>query len=192
MFKIKRKNKKTFTPANTAKGNFTGFTLVELLVVISIIGFLATFAVYALNIARIKARDTKRVYNAKQIQKALQLYYDENNAYPLSNNCNSTIPNTGWCNSTESMLNGHWIRQGSTINLGEFLTTDPIDPKPSAPNFITVGNYYYYSNGQWYMLVFKLEQGGHPLEDEDGVTDCNETHYHYNDSGVLTLGGSCE
>ena len=50
--------------------NNKGFTLIELLVVISIIGFLATFAVYAFNVARVKARDAKRLADMTLIQKA--------------------------------------------------------------------------------------------------------------------------
>ena len=51
-----------------------GFTLIELLVVIAIIGLLSTLAVVALNNARMKSRDAKRVSDVKQIQTALELY----------------------------------------------------------------------------------------------------------------------
>lgn len=60
-----------------------GFTLIELLVVIAIIGLLSTLAVVALNNARQKARDAKRVADWKQIQTALELYATENGgSYP--------------------------------------------------------------------------------------------------------------
>ena len=59
-----------------------GFTLIELLVVIAIIGLLSTLAVVALNNARMKSRDAKRVSDIKQIQTALELYYNDANAYP--------------------------------------------------------------------------------------------------------------
>lgn len=61
-----------------------GFTLIELLVVIAIIGLLSTLAVVALNSARQKSRDTKRVADVKQIQTALELYYADNNGYPVA------------------------------------------------------------------------------------------------------------
>jgi len=60
-----------------------GFTLIELLVVVAIIGLLATMSIVALNTARAKARDAKRVGDIKQIQTALELYYNDNSAgYP--------------------------------------------------------------------------------------------------------------
>src|SRR4030042_4388316 len=65
--------------------NKKGFTLIELLVVIAIIGLLSTLAVVALNTARQKSRDAKRVSDIKQIQTALELYYADGNAYPSIN-----------------------------------------------------------------------------------------------------------
>jgi len=59
-----------------------GFTLIELLVVIAIIGILSSVVLASLNSARTKARDTRRVSDMKQIQIALELYYDANSKYP--------------------------------------------------------------------------------------------------------------
>ena len=61
-----------------------GFTLIELLVVIAIIGLLSTLAVVALNNARMKSRDAKRVSDVKQVQTALELYYNDANLYPAA------------------------------------------------------------------------------------------------------------
>ncbi|MFA4941527.1 MAG: type II secretion system protein [Patescibacteria group bacterium] len=61
-----------------------GFTLIELLVVIAIIGLLSTLAVVALNNARQKSRDAKRVSDIKQVQTALELYYNDANSYPAA------------------------------------------------------------------------------------------------------------
>lgn len=62
-----------------------GFTLIELLVVIAIIGILATIVLVSLNTARIKARDTRRVSDIRQIQLAMELYSDSNQAnYPIA------------------------------------------------------------------------------------------------------------
>lgn len=63
--------------------NKKGFTLIELLVVIAIIGLLSTLSVVALSSARTKARDAKRLSDIKQVQTALELYYTDNNTYPI-------------------------------------------------------------------------------------------------------------
>lgn len=56
--------------------------MIELLVVIAIIGLLSTLAVVALNSARMKARDAGRLANVKEIQTALELYFNDANTYP--------------------------------------------------------------------------------------------------------------
>jgi uncharacterized protein (TIGR02145 family)/prepilin-type N-terminal cleavage/methylation domain-containing protein len=64
------------------KTNKKAFTLIELLVVIAIIGILSTLAVVALQNARKNARDAKRIADIKQIQTALELYFNDAGAYP--------------------------------------------------------------------------------------------------------------
>ena len=68
------------------KSNKKAFSLIELLVVIAIIGILATLAVISLQGARKGARDAKRVANIKQIQTALELYFNDEGRYPSSLN----------------------------------------------------------------------------------------------------------
>lgn len=61
-----------------------GFTLIELLVVVAIIGLLASIVVVALGTARQGGRDTRAVADLRQIQTALELFYDSQlpNTYP--------------------------------------------------------------------------------------------------------------
>jgi prepilin-type N-terminal cleavage/methylation domain-containing protein len=66
------------------KKNKQGFTLIELLVVIAIIGLLATLSIVALNTARARARDAKRVADIKQIQTAVELFFNDNGYYPAA------------------------------------------------------------------------------------------------------------
>jgi prepilin-type N-terminal cleavage/methylation domain-containing protein len=63
--------------------NIKGFTLIELLVVIAIIGLLSTMAVYAINVARMKSRDARRLADMRQIQTALNLYHDGHNGHKV-------------------------------------------------------------------------------------------------------------
>ncbi|MEI7620766.1 MAG: FISUMP domain-containing protein [Candidatus Falkowbacteria bacterium] len=62
----------------------SGFTLIELLVVIAIIGILATISVLALSNARSKSRDAKRAGDMKQVQTALELFFNDRNRYPTT------------------------------------------------------------------------------------------------------------
>lgn len=59
----------------------SGFTLLELLVVISIIGILVAMGTVAFSTAQRKARDSKRRSDMQQIQKAFEQYYADNGTY---------------------------------------------------------------------------------------------------------------
>lgn len=60
------------------------FTLIELLVVIAVIALLSTLSVVALSSARAKSRDARRLSDIKQIQTALEMYFDSSGNYPTS------------------------------------------------------------------------------------------------------------
>jgi prepilin-type N-terminal cleavage/methylation domain-containing protein len=61
-----------------------GFTLIELLVVIAIIGLLASIVLLALNSARAKSRDAKRIADVREMMTGLELYYNNFGGYPLT------------------------------------------------------------------------------------------------------------
>ncbi|MCX6716460.1 MAG: type II secretion system protein [Candidatus Taylorbacteria bacterium] len=90
------------------------FTLVELMVAISIIGILTAIALVAFGGARMKSRDTTRVSDLNQIRLAVEQYYMKCKQYPLK--LDLTVSN--------GCSNG--------ITLGTFMSTPPKDPLTGA------------------------------------------------------------
>jgi general secretion pathway protein G len=60
----------------------SGFTLLELLITIAIIGLLTGISIFALSGAREQARDGKRKSDLETIRSALELYKADCNVYP--------------------------------------------------------------------------------------------------------------
>ena len=68
---------------NMRKTNQKGFTIIELLVVIVIIGILVALALPQLFAAQARGRDTDRKNDLKNISQQLETYYNDNDgAYP--------------------------------------------------------------------------------------------------------------
>lgn len=65
-----------------------GFTLLELLVVMAIIGILATIGVSGFLTAQEKGRDAQRKSDLKQIAGAVELYFNDYGRYPSSSGGN--------------------------------------------------------------------------------------------------------
>lgn len=78
----------------------TGFSLIELMVVISIISLLSSLSFASISNSRIQAGDLKRIQDLQAINKMFELYYADNGTYPYFNNVsfdggqyiNSTMP----------------------------------------------------------------------------------------------------
>ena len=68
-----------------------GFTLVELLVVISIIGTLVAILLPNFMGARERAKDAQKIQDAYAIKNALRMYYNDNQAYPTPVGTGNTI-----------------------------------------------------------------------------------------------------
>ncbi|QQG50305.1 MAG: prepilin-type N-terminal cleavage/methylation domain-containing protein [Candidatus Berkelbacteria bacterium] len=59
-----------------------GFTLVEVLTVVSIIGILVTITTYMYNSSLVRSRDYQRITDLQLIKNGLEQYYLENRHYP--------------------------------------------------------------------------------------------------------------
>ena len=71
-----------------AKNNLRSFTLIELLIVIAIIAVIAAVIIASTGSSRISARDSRRIQDLKELQTALEFYYDDNKKYPdISTGC---------------------------------------------------------------------------------------------------------
>ncbi|MDD5109711.1 MAG: type II secretion system protein [Patescibacteria group bacterium] len=152
-----------------------GFTLIELLVVIAIIGLLSTLAIVALSSARSKARDSKRTSDMKQVQTALELYFNDKQYYPLA--ASAEIGSQLFCLDSAS---GWKTTQGSCAS-PLYLASAPRDPDNVAAGVAcaqggsatTKCNYAYFTmtagstcaaNCNNYNIHFRLEN------DPDGAT----------------------
>src|SRR3954463_402681 len=70
--------------------NSRGFTIVELLIVIVVIGILAALVIVTYNGIQQKARDTERKTDVKALQGHLEAYWANNAKYPTLTNVNDT------------------------------------------------------------------------------------------------------
>jgi len=171
------------------KRGLHGFTLIELLVVISIISLLSSVVFASVNTARRKARDVKRFSATRQVQLALELYYDDNGFYPQ----------VGWVHSVDAT----WQTNSLANALRPYLPVLPVDPTNSgccAYNGGYTFSYYssaYFAPGQttqqWYMFLFRFEDQSHSAQALDGSLACSGTYFHYGNgaNGMMTLGGNC-
>lgn len=129
-----------------------GFTLVELLTVIAVIGTLATVLITVINpldqIA--KARDAQRKSDLAQIQRGLEQYYNDNGRYPPASTTTMSSPECRIINTTTS----NPVNWGASYQ--PYFQTLPIDPRSAN------GRRYCYttaSNDQIYRLYTSLERG---------------------------------
>ncbi len=128
--------------------NKKGFTLVELLIVVSIIGVLTTLLMANFIGVRQRARDAQRKSDLRQIQSALELYRADQGSYPTTSSLSG--PNSvGNCDSGTS------IKSPNNCSVSTYMTTVPKDPMGSL--YFNSGNYYFSGDGTTYTLGACLE-----------------------------------
>lgn len=139
------------------------FTLIELLVVIAIIGSLSAILLPNFMGARERARDSQRKSDLKQIQKALEMYKQDQSppSFPTSVACGAStcFPNSGseWKNPVTNSIYMNLV--------------------PKDPNRTTNDGIYFYSVGSdlTYTLCACLENKADP--GATGTGDCSGANY---------------
>lgn len=147
-----------------------GFTIVELLIVIVVIGVLASIAIVAYNGVQAGARDAKRKSDVAAIVKALELYYTEKGHYPNATTYTpgSTTINAAWSTTADAS----WANLEAVLQ--PYIAKLPRDPvsTPAVDVRSVVGyDYQYFGNqssycgvapGQMYILNYRLESSAQP------------------------------
>ncbi len=148
----------------------SGFTLVELLVVISIISFLSSIVFTGLNTARVKARDTQRIEGLVQMRNALEMYYSANGHYPSYGDFHQTFWNVGIGIPVDKTIWAGWDYGTLTLKAlvtGGYMPSLPQDPLSKnigcgdsfAGGLTCIGSGYFpVKNGTCYILGANLEQ----------------------------------
>jgi len=138
-----------------------GFTLIEMLIVITIIALLASLILVGMGGARAKARDARRIADLHNVQNALELYYAKNGTY-LVGTYNSS---TNWDTFRTTLT-------GAGIGVNQV----PKDPLNDATRY-----YRYGGTATDYVLGAVLEQSDVALNDDiDGTVnsiDCTDPVY---------------
>src|SRR5258707_12266129 len=94
----KMENAPEVTAMKSRRYNQDGFTLIEIMVVILILGLLATIVVQSLRGAADKAKRTKAQADIAEIKTALDRYYLDNGYYPTTDQALNPLgspPTTG-------------------------------------------------------------------------------------------------
>jgi general secretion pathway protein G len=142
---------------NTQSKRQIGFTMIELLVVVSIIGILTTLITSNLATAQSRARDARRKTDLKVIAQGLEMYYSQNNSYPAVGN-----GSTGTFDfATGSLIDSN----GADV----YIKTMPKDPRNVAgATSSTYFEYYYCTSAagatprRVYNLYANLENNADP------------------------------
>jgi len=83
-----------------------GFTLVELLIVIAIVGILASIILASMQSSRNRAKDSAIIQSLRDLRSVAELHYNENYTYVgVCNSADNTITDTGNFGRLEGYVN---------------------------------------------------------------------------------------
>ena len=103
------------------KNNQKGFTLIEMLVVVAIVGLLSSVVVIGVGGARQKARDTKRIADLRQIQTYLETQYTSSGGYSDLSTWPANLPKDPQSNGPYSYCRGPATAPFTTYTLAATL-----------------------------------------------------------------------
>lgn len=132
-------------------GRWRGYSLVELMAVIAIVGVLASFAAYGISQAQMRSRDARRRIDLTKIAQAVELYYAQNKNYPLCSGQTLGDGSNGSCDAASlniSVTGGvptdpktkaqyHYSDQGDGAKFT--LSAQPENPNANASDYTITG-----------------------------------------------------
>lgn len=159
-----------------------GFTLLELIVVMAIIGILSTMIIGNFVTSQMRARDTKRKNDLTQIQRALEQYINDHGTYPLSSDTTNGGTIVGCGANAQAPESCAW---GSEFSLGNPKTIYMIE----LPEDTRAGTQYVYrSQGTRYQIYMGLEnEEDKDYRDYSAFVDCGNYPCSYGVSSTNVL-----
>jgi prepilin-type N-terminal cleavage/methylation domain-containing protein len=128
----------------------TGFTLIEILIVVAIIAILASVVLVGLGPTQQAGRDARRVSDLHEVQNGLELYYNKCGYYPgpaNPANCGAASMPANWA-ALSTALTGSGIGVSSV----------PVDPS-TASTYVYGTNFGANPKNSTYVLEATLENG---------------------------------